>query len=80
MGGEIAFIENGDIVRIDLKARTIDWILPEDEKEKRRQKFDQAKGLEKAFEVSGRTGYLGRYAQFVQSANKGAAFRATKGD
>ncbi|ADY56448.1 dihydroxyacid dehydratase [Syntrophobotulus glycolicus DSM 8271] len=80
LGGEIAFIEDGDLVRIDLKKRTIDWILPEEEKEKRRQQFDQAKGLEKAFEVAGRTGYLGRYAQFVQSANKGAAFRATKED
>jgi dihydroxy-acid dehydratase len=80
LGGEIAFIENGDLVRIDLKKRTIDWILPEEEKEKRRRKFDQSKGLAKAFGVAGRTGYLGRYAQFVQSANKGAAFRATKED
>lgn len=80
LGGEIAFVEDGDIIRIDLVQRTIDWVLPEDEKEKRRQKFSPAKGLAKAFGVAGRTGYLGRYAQFVQSANKGAAFKANKED
>lgn len=78
LGGEIAFIEDGDIIRIDLKNRTIDWVLPEEEKIKRRRSFDPEKGLEKAFKVAGRTGYLGRYAQFVQSANKGAAFRVVK--
>ncbi|NLM21742.1 MAG: dihydroxy-acid dehydratase [Peptococcaceae bacterium] len=80
LGGEIAFVENGDTIKIDLNKRTIDWLLPEEEKEARRQKFDPAKGLQKAYQVAGRTGYLGRYAQFVQSANKGAAFRSTKGD
>jgi dihydroxy-acid dehydratase len=80
LGGEIAFVENGDTIKIDLNKRTIDWLLPEEEKEARRQKFDPTKGLQKAYQVAGRTGYLGRYAQFVQSANKGAAFRSTKGD
>lgn len=80
LGGEIAFVENGDIIRIDLINRTIDWLLPEEEKVKRRQAFDPQKGFEKAFGVAGRTGYLGRYAKFVQSANKGAAFRSVKED
>lgn len=80
LGGEIAFVENGDIIRIDLENRTIDWILPEEEKARRRQGFDPEKGLEKAYGVAGRTGYLGRYAKFVQSANKGAAFRSVKED
>ena len=80
LGGDIAFVENGDIIRIDLTKRTIDWLLPEEEKKARREKFDPAKGLKKAYQVAGRTGYLGRYAQFVQSANKGAAFRPMKED
>jgi len=80
LGGEIAFVENGDIIRIDLEKRTLDWVLPEEEKAKRRQNFSPEKGLAKAFEVAGRTGYLGRYAKFVQSANKGAAFRTNKGE
>lgn len=80
VGGEIAFVENGDIIRIDLEQRTIDWLLPEEEKEKRRQKFSVEKGMEKANKVAGRTGYLGRYARVVQSANKGAAFKTNKED
>jgi dihydroxy-acid dehydratase len=80
LGGEIAFVEDGDLIRIDLIKRTIDWVLPEEEKAARRKSFNPEKGLAKAYEVAGRTGYLGRYAQFVQSANKGAAFRASKED
>lgn len=78
LGGDIAFIQDGDKIRIDLTERTIDWLLPEEEKQSRRAGFDRAKGYKKAYKVAGRTGYLGRYAQFVQSANKGAAFRANK--
>ncbi|MGI6449406.1 MAG: dihydroxy-acid dehydratase [Desulfitobacteriia bacterium] len=78
LGGEIAFVENGDLIRIDLINRTIDWLLPEEEKAQRRKAFNPEKGLEKAYGVAGRTGYLGRYAKFVQSANKGAAFRTAK--
>ncbi|NLI93590.1 MAG: dihydroxy-acid dehydratase [Peptococcaceae bacterium] len=80
LGGEIAFVEDGDIIRIDLVKRTIDWLLPEEEKAKRRKNFSPEKGLAKAYEVAGRTGYLGRYAKFVQSANKGAAFKTSKED
>lgn len=80
VGGEIAFVENGDHVRIDLVQRRIDWLLPEEDKAKRRQNFSAEKGLAKAYKVAGRTGYLGRYAQSVQSANKGAAFKINKGD
>ncbi|RNC29676.1 MAG: Dihydroxy-acid dehydratase [Candidatus Dichloromethanomonas elyunquensis] len=80
LGGEIAFVENGDVIRIDLVKRTIDWLVPEEEKIKRREKFSPEKGLAKAYEVAGRTGYLGRYAKFVQSANKGASFKTSKED
>lgn len=69
VGGDIAYVATGDVVRIDLEAGRIDWLLPEAEKEKRRQ------GVKK---LTKREGYLGRYAQFVQSASKGAAFRSGK--
>ena len=78
LGGEIAFVGNGDMIRIDLEKRTIDWLLPESEKAEKRNSFDPEKGLEKVYKVAGRTGYLGRYVQFAQSANKGAAFRTLK--
>ncbi|RJE46859.1 MULTISPECIES: dihydroxy-acid dehydratase [unclassified Dehalobacter] len=78
LGGEIAFVGNGDMIRIDLEKRTIDWLLPESEKVERRNSFNPEKGLEKVYKVAGRTGYLGRYVQFAQSANKGAAFRTLK--
>ncbi|UWG95672.1 dihydroxy-acid dehydratase [Dehalobacter sp. DCM] len=80
LGGEIAFIENGDIIRIDLANRTIDWLLPEEQKIERRKNYSSEKGLERTNQIAGRTGYLGRYVRFVQSANKGAAFRTVKGD
>jgi hypothetical protein len=32
--------------------------------------------LANAKRIAGRTGYLGRYVDYVQSADKGAAFRA----
>lgn len=81
LGGDIAFVENGDRIRINIPGRTIDWLVPEEEKNRRRQGFKPEKGLAKANQIAGRTGYLGRYAQFVQSANQGASFRITvKGD
>lgn len=80
LGGEIAFVENGDKIRIDLEQRRIDWLIAEEEKQERRKGFSAEKGLAKAYKVAGRTGYLGRYAQFVQSANKGAAFRSVEED
>lgn len=80
LGGDIAFVKNGDLIRIDLINRTIDWLLPEEEKAERRKNFDPAKGLEKVYKLAGRTGYLRRYAQYVQSANKGAAFRTAEED
>lgn len=80
LGGEIAFVENGDKIRIDLEQRRIDWLIAEEEKQERRKGFSAEKGLAKAYKVAGRTGYLGRYARFVQSANKGAAFRSVEED
>jgi dihydroxy-acid dehydratase len=75
LGGDIAFVADGDQIRIDLKERTLDWLVAEEEKIRRRAAFDAAKGMVKVRRLAGRNGYLGRYAQFVQSADKGAALR-----
>jgi dihydroxy-acid dehydratase len=75
LGGDIAFVEDGDPIRVDLLNRRLDWAIPEEEKARRREMFDPEKGLAKARRIAGRTGYLGRYAEYVQSADRGAAFR-----
>jgi dihydroxy-acid dehydratase len=75
LGGDIAFVADGDQIRIDLKERSLEWIAPEEEKTRRRAAFDPEKSLASARQLAGRTGYLGRYARLVQSADKGAALR-----
>ncbi|KAG2055240.1 dihydroxy-acid and 6-phosphogluconate dehydratase [Suillus hirtellus] len=68
LGGPIALVEDGDLIAIDAKSRTIDWLVGEEEKVRRRQ----------AWEVSGksalreRRGILFRYARDVAPANEGA--------
>jgi dihydroxy-acid dehydratase len=75
VGGDIAFIENGDMIRVDLVNRRLEWLIPDEEKASRREQFDPENGLVKARRIAGRTGYLGRYAEYVQSADKGASLR-----
>ncbi|MCL1790919.1 MAG: dihydroxy-acid dehydratase [Peptococcaceae bacterium] len=75
LGGDIAFVNDGDRIRVDLNRRTLEWLVSEEEKASRRESFDPEKGLAKAGRIAGSTGYLGRYADYVQSADKGAAFR-----
>lgn len=68
LGGPIALVEDGDLIAIDAKSRTIDWLVGEEEKIRRR----------KVWEVSGksalreRRGILFRYARDVAPANEGA--------
>lgn len=69
LGGDIAYVETGDKIRIDLPGGRIDWLIPAEEKEERRKRTE--------LKTSTRDGYLGRYAQVVQSASRGAAFRST---
>ncbi|MDA8229065.1 MAG: dihydroxy-acid dehydratase [Desulfitobacterium hafniense] len=75
LGGEIAYVKTGDRIRIDLEAGRIDWLIPEEEKQERRTNILKEEGQRTA-----KGGYLGRYAQFVQSASRGAAFRSVKED
>ena len=64
-GGPIAFVEDGDIIKIDIPNRTLDLMVSDEEMAKRK-----ASWTPKAPAVT--TGYLARYAKQVSSANKGA--------
>ncbi len=64
-GGPIAFVKNGDRVRIDVKARTLDLLVNEDEMIQRRKNF-------KPLTHKYRGGVLAKYSKLVGSASKGA--------
>jgi dihydroxy-acid dehydratase len=64
-GGPIAFVKNGDRVRIDVKARTLDLLVNEDEMIQRRKNF-------KPLTHKYRRGVLAKYSKLVGSASKGA--------
>jgi len=64
-GGPIGLLENGDTIRIDIPARTLDVLLPEEALRKRRESWKPP-----APKIA--TGCLGRYAQRVSSASAGA--------
>ncbi len=63
-GGEIAFIQDGDIIDIDINANTINARISEEEFAERRKHWKP-----RINEVSG---YLRRYRKLVSSAAKGA--------
>jgi dihydroxy-acid dehydratase len=67
-GGPIALLENGDIIRIDLRERRIDVLLPHEELERRRRVWQPP-------EPKVKHGYLARYAKLVTSANTGGILK-----
>ena len=64
-GGEIALIEEGDIIEINIPKKSLNAKVSDLEMEERRAKWQAAKP-----KVS--SGYLARYARQVSSADKGA--------
>jgi dihydroxy-acid dehydratase len=64
-GGPIALVADGDRVRLDLKSRTLDLLVDDDELQRRRNGW---KPLPPRYE----TGVLGKYAKLVGSAATGA--------
>ena len=64
-GGPLGLIENGDVIRIDIPARKLEVVLPEETLRKRRESW-------KPPEPKIATGCLARYAQRVSSASAGA--------
>jgi dihydroxy-acid dehydratase len=64
-GGPVALVESGDIIEIDIPARTLNVKVPDEVLESRRAKLVQP-------EPRVKTGYLARYARMVTSADTGA--------
>lgn len=71
VGGPIALVEEGDIIRINIPANTIDFVVTEEELSKRRAKWTPR-------EPKITTGYLSRYASMVTSGNRGAILEVSK--
>jgi len=64
-GGPIAFVKNGDLVRIDVKKRTLDLLVHEKEMTERKKNF-------KPLSHKYTRGVLGKFSKLVGSASKGA--------
>ena len=71
VGGPIALVEEGDIIKIDINNCTLDLDVPEDVLEVRRAAW-------KPREPKVTTGYLARYASMVTSGNRGAILEIPK--
>lgn len=67
-GGPVGLVIDGDIISIDIPAGKLDVMVSDEELEKRRKTFVPK-------EPKIKTGYLGRYARFVSSANTGAVLK-----
>ncbi len=67
-GGNIALVEEGDIIAIDIPACKIELKVSDEELQKRRARWVCP-------EPKVKTGYLARYAKLVSSADKGAILR-----
>jgi dihydroxy-acid dehydratase len=65
VGGNIALVEEGDIIDIDINANTLNFRISEEELEARRAKWQPR-------EPKITTGYLSRYVEMVTSGNRGA--------
>ncbi len=65
VGGNIALVEEGDRIQINIPENTINFMISDEELEKRRAAW-------KPRTPKVTTGYLARYAAMVTSANKGA--------
>ena len=69
VGGNIALVHEGDIIKIDIPANKLDFVISEEELAKRRAEW-------KPKEREALTGYHKRYASMVTSANRGAILEA----
>ena len=68
VGGNIALVEEGDIIKINIPENTLNVDISDEELERRRAKWQPR-------EPKVTTGYLARYANMVTSANQGAILK-----
>ena len=71
VGGPIALVEEGDIIKIDIPNLKLEMAVSDEELEKRRQAWTPK-------EPKVKTGYLARYASLVTSGNRGAILEVLK--
>ncbi len=67
-GGPIAFVEDGDIIELDMNNRKITLEISDEEMEKRKANW-------KGFEPKVKTGYLARYSKLVTNASSGGVMK-----
>lgn len=65
VGGPIALVKEGDIIKININEKTLDMDVSEEELEQRRKAWSKR-------EPKITSGYLGRYAKMVTSGDRGA--------
>ena len=71
VGGPIAFVEEGDIIKINIPENTLNVDITDEEMEVRKAKWQPR-------EPKITTGYLARYASMVTSGNTGAILKTSK--
>lgn len=71
VGGNIALVEEGDIIQIDINGYSLDFQISEEELARRRDKWEPRKP-----KIT--TGYLSRYVAMVTSGNRGAILEVPK--
>lgn len=71
VGGPIALVEEGDIIKIDIPNNRLDVDISDEEMEERRKKW-------RPREPKVTAGYLARYASMVTSGNRGAILEIRK--
>ncbi len=67
IGGNLAFVENGDLIELDVEARSLNLMISEQELAKRRSEWKVPESLAKR-------GYVKLYVDHVEQAHKGADF------
>ena len=67
-GGNIALVENGDLIDIDILNGKLDLLVSDEELERRKRDL-------KLIEPKVKEGYLARYAKLVSSASTGAVYK-----
>ena len=71
VGGPIAFVKEGDIIKINIPENTLNVDITDEEMEARKAKWQPR-------EPKITTGYLARYASMVTSGNTGAILKTSK--
>jgi dihydroxy-acid dehydratase len=71
VGGNIALVEEGDIIQIDINNNSLDFVISDEELAARKAKWQPR-------EPKITTGYLSRYVAMVTSGNRGAILEVPK--